>query len=102
MTGLLVPPAKPFTPKSLAARWECSEQHIRDLITGGDVRAFRLGSLLRISAAEVWRIEGGGEIDPEELPEVNTVSPRIVTRQADNRKAAEPALKTRPWHPRRT
>jgi excisionase family DNA binding protein len=51
----------PFTTASLAKRWQCSDQHIRDLIDQGALGAFRLGRLIRIPAAEVARIEGAVE-----------------------------------------
>lgn len=48
----------PYSPATLAARWGCSRQHVHDLIKGGELRAFRIGSkLLRISAEEVARWE---------------------------------------------
>jgi excisionase family DNA binding protein len=47
-----------FTPRTLAQRWDCSERHVRALISEGELRAFRLGGkLLRIAAAEVERYE---------------------------------------------
>lgn len=46
-----------FTVASLAERWNCSEGVIRKCIERGDIAAFRLGTLIRISAAEVARIE---------------------------------------------
>lgn len=54
-------PAKPFTPRTLADHWECSEQHIRDLIKGGKLRSFRIGGLIRISVCEVERVESGSD-----------------------------------------
>lgn len=49
----------PYSVKSLASRWDCSEGHIRHMIAAGKLRAFSLGDkLLRISAEEVQRIEG--------------------------------------------
>src|SRR5579872_2694452 len=42
---------RPYTPASLADEWGCSAQHVRNLIDGGKLRAFRLGDkLLRIPA----------------------------------------------------
>jgi len=49
---------KPFTPKMLAERWACSENHIYDLIAKRKLRSFRVGGkLLRISLEEVLRWE---------------------------------------------
>lgn len=48
---------KPFNPETLAARWECSPQHIRDLVAGGQLAAFRVGRLIRIPANVVKDFE---------------------------------------------
>ncbi|MGT2444500.1 helix-turn-helix domain-containing protein [Ensifer adhaerens] len=49
---------KPFTPKSLADRWGCSDRHIRNMIARGELTAYRLGGkLLRIQPQEVERVE---------------------------------------------
>jgi excisionase family DNA binding protein len=51
---------RPFSVKTLAERWECSESHIRKAIAAGELRAFGIGGkLVRIAAEEVARIEGG-------------------------------------------
>jgi excisionase family DNA binding protein len=43
-----------YTPATLAAEWQCSAQHVRNLIDNGELRAFRLGGkLLRIPAEAV-------------------------------------------------
>lgn len=47
----------PFTVRTLAARWECSESLIRKLITKNELVSFRIGRALRISADEVGRFE---------------------------------------------
>jgi excisionase family DNA binding protein len=48
----------PFTPRTLAERWACSERHVRNLINRGDLRAFRLGGkLVRILLASVEEFE---------------------------------------------
>lgn len=47
-----------YTPAMLAEEWQCSAHHIRNLIDNGELRAFRLGKLLRIpveAAAEFER-----------------------------------------------
>jgi excisionase family DNA binding protein len=46
-----------YTVASLASRWECSEGVVRKLIARGDLSCFRIGTLIRISAAEVERFE---------------------------------------------
>ena len=48
---------KPYTPITLAERWDCSSQHIRDLIDEGAIPCFRLGKLIRIPAAWVDQYE---------------------------------------------
>ena len=43
-----------YTPRMLAEEWSCSERHVRNLISRGELRAFRLGAkLLRISSDAV-------------------------------------------------
>lgn len=54
-------PARPYTPRSLALRWACSEQHVRNLIARGDLTIFHVGSLIRIRQSEVERVEAGEE-----------------------------------------
>ena len=56
MTQLLT---KPFTVARLADRWDCSDQHVRDIIAKGELSCFRAGRLIRIPAAEVERFECG-------------------------------------------
>ena len=48
---------RPFTPETLAERWGCSSQKIRQMSQNGDLACFRLGRLIRIPAIEVERIE---------------------------------------------
>lgn len=49
---------RPYTPERLAERWECSPQHIYNLLGRGDLHGFKLGGKLwRIAASEVERIE---------------------------------------------
>ncbi|MBS4049010.1 MAG: helix-turn-helix domain-containing protein [Alphaproteobacteria bacterium] len=49
---------RPYSPESLAKRWDCSSRHVRTLLKTGGLRGFQLGGKLwRISAAEVERFE---------------------------------------------
>ena len=60
MTARLVPDAEvrpAYTVATLAQRWECSTGVVRKLIQRGDLSCFRIGTLIRISAAEVERFE---------------------------------------------
>lgn len=51
---------RPFTPRTLAERWHCSERHVRNMIERGDIASFRLGGkLLRIRLEDVERYESG-------------------------------------------
>jgi len=51
---------RPYSVASLAERWDCSRRHIMDLIHGGDLPAFRLGSkMYRIRARDVEAWESG-------------------------------------------
>ncbi len=50
----------PYSVASLAERWDCSRQHVLDLIRAGELMAFRLGArLYRVEADEVARWESG-------------------------------------------
>jgi excisionase family DNA binding protein len=49
--------AKPFSPESLAERWGCSAEKVRQMCHGGELPSFRLGKLIRIPAIEVERYE---------------------------------------------
>ena len=49
--------ARAYTVASLAQEWECSEGVIRKLIREGQLRHFRIASLIRIPADEVQRFE---------------------------------------------
>jgi len=47
-----------YTPATLAHEWQCSERHIRNLISTGQIEAFRLGGkLLRIARQAVEEFE---------------------------------------------
>jgi hypothetical protein len=45
----LLPASKPFTPESLGQRWSCSAEKVRQMIHRGDLAAFSIGKLLRIT-----------------------------------------------------
>jgi excisionase family DNA binding protein len=52
---------RPFTPKTLAERWHCSERHVRNMLNNGDVPFFRLGGkLIRIKRKDVEEFERSG------------------------------------------
>ena len=48
---------KPYTPETLAERWGCSAEKIRQMFHNGELTGFRLGKLIRIPAIEVERYE---------------------------------------------
>jgi excisionase family DNA binding protein len=52
-----MPAAKPFTPESLAERWGCSAEKVRQMFHRDELAGFRLGKLIRIPAIEVERYE---------------------------------------------
>lgn len=49
--------ARAYTVAKLAAEWQCSESVIRKLVATEQLHSFRVGTLIRISAAEVERFE---------------------------------------------
>lgn len=48
---------RPYSVPQLAERWGCSDSMIRKLINQGELQSFRIGTLIRIAAAEVARFE---------------------------------------------
>ena len=48
---------RPFTVPNLANRWKCSQGLVRKMIGRGELSSFRLGTLIRIPASEVAKIE---------------------------------------------
>ncbi|MBB5515798.1 excisionase family DNA binding protein [Rubricella aquisinus] len=47
----------PFTPDTLARRWHCSSETIRQMVKRGDLRGFRVGRMFRIPYIEVMEHE---------------------------------------------
>ena len=87
-----------FTPDEVAKRWKCSAAHVRNLITNGELEAFRLGGkLLRIKASAIEDYErcqstscNGSEEDGHVLPtkavsELAAKDLRAAMRQARQR-----------------
>jgi len=77
----------PFSVALLSQRWDCSEQHIYNLIRADKMASFRIGALIRIAAAEVERIECGSNCTEEngtpsgqkpDEPAASRFVPRIV------------------------
>lgn len=50
---------RPYTPETLAERWECSAATIRNMITRGELRAFKVGRAFRIPVDAVTEHEDG-------------------------------------------
>lgn len=46
-----------YTITTLAEHWQCSRDVIYDMIRRGELKPFKIGRVLRISAEEVARIE---------------------------------------------
>ncbi|MBU0726413.1 MAG: helix-turn-helix domain-containing protein [Alphaproteobacteria bacterium] len=55
--GALDVSQRPYTPETLAERWGCSHQHIRDLVRTGKLPAFRVGRLIRVRREDVETFE---------------------------------------------
>ena len=58
---------RPYSIAQLAERWGCSDSMIRKLINQGRLQTFRIGALIRVSAAEVERYEKC-PVDPSPIP----------------------------------
>ena len=68
--------ARPFSPETLADRWGCSSEKVRQMCRRGEVSSFRLGKLIRIPANEVERIEcltGGSSSTEDNTPSLTEI-----------------------------
>lgn len=52
---------RPYTPDTLAERWRCSAETIRELCRTGQLQSFKVGRMYRVPAAVVDAYEAGGE-----------------------------------------
>ena len=94
MTGgshiLLEHDVRPYSVAQLADRWGCSGNVVRKLINQGELQFFRIGTLIRIPAAEVQRYEGAAAPAPITLPVDEAVPaprpPRVIPRAPRRRK----------------
>lgn len=50
---------RPFTPETLAERWQCSAETVRQMVRDGRLRGFRVGRMFRIPADVVDAFEEG-------------------------------------------
>lgn len=106
-----IPP--PFTVRTLAAYWGCSEGVIRKHIADGRLRSFRIGALIRIPYEEVERFKAcqitpsnDSERDGQSYGETRTGSvtvsslPRLTGRERKPRLASvggSPKAPQAPW-----
>ncbi len=81
---------RPYSVAQLAERWGCSGSVVRKLINQEELQFFRIGTLIRISAAEVQRYERAAAPTPITPPVEEAVQaakpPRIIPRAARRRK----------------
>lgn len=61
---------RPYSPATLADRWQCSAQLVRNMLERGEIKGFRHGKMWRIPAAEVARFEGEPSPPPIRLDQV--------------------------------
>lgn len=91
-----------YTPATLAERWACSERKIRLMIERGELPAFRLGKLLRISKEAVESIEcqDGASLDCEANSSSHGMTPRAsgdvidLEQMTAKKRSAAPRLDT--------
>lgn len=55
-----------FSPATLAKRWQCTDNTIRNLVRRGELEAFNAGKLIRISLQEVERYEAKSDGGPKD------------------------------------
>jgi excisionase family DNA binding protein len=68
-----------FTPRTLAEHWECSDKHVRNLISSGQLPAFRLGEkLVRILRADVEQFERDQQMHQPVQPEQSETQARSL------------------------
>jgi len=73
---------RPLTPRELADRWQCSSQHIYNLVKDGSLRAIRIGKLIRIPADAVEAFECGSSNTAVSGAPNSEMQPAIGTGQA--------------------
>lgn len=77
---------RPYSVAQLADRWGCSGNVVRKLINQGELACFRIGTLIRIAAAEVARFEATPAEEPKAAPDKQDASQviaspkRVITR----------------------
>ncbi|TIQ33123.1 MAG: helix-turn-helix domain-containing protein [Mesorhizobium sp.] len=88
-----------MNPATLAERWGCSGQHIRNLIASGELPSFKLGGkLLRIRGEDVERFECQGRSNSGQSPDTAESSPPSGAKEpaADALSSAPTIKKRRP------
>ncbi|PHQ63064.1 MAG: hypothetical protein COC10_08170 [Sphingobium sp.] len=73
----------PYSVKSLAERWECSESMIRKLIKNGALRHFTIGKMVRIPQASVEDYEAGAAKLAAAVSYVADASGRLAEETAE-------------------
>ena len=68
MSDPVLPPV-PFTPETLAERWDCSPEHVRTLCKQGRLRSFKIGrGMYRIPIDAVAEFESPKTIETRNAP----------------------------------
>lgn len=70
---------RPFTPETLAERWECSAETIRLMCRNGQLASFKVGKMYRIPAASVDAHEST-KVEPAPRPPIDWKAEPIVIR----------------------
>ncbi|WP_146227559.1 excisionase family DNA-binding protein [Pseudoroseicyclus aestuarii] len=87
--------ARPYTADTLAERWECSAETVRQMFKRGELRGFRVGRMIRIPAEVVEEHEqcqtSASGACAEDFASTGTIQPRasagaISLRHAPERK----------------
>jgi excisionase family DNA binding protein len=60
---------RPLTVAELAEYWKCSEQHVRNQVARGMLKAIRIGKLIRIPIAAIEEFEAAMMTAPAADPE---------------------------------
>ncbi|WP_143092441.1 helix-turn-helix domain-containing protein [Sulfitobacter brevis] len=77
------PQKRPFTPETLAARWDCSAETVRQMVHRGDLSAFFVGRMIRIphhyvEAYECQRSQSAGSAEVSAFTGKNKESAAVI------------------------
>ena len=73
------PQARALTVKELAARWQCSDQHVYNLVRSGELQGIKLGKSIRIPLLVVRVFEGRSVVQSSTATYRDTEAPSVAS-----------------------